>query len=369
MSLPHGTVVPVEGVSPRPGARTETRAAARSVRRALSRRELIRMTRSRKRVEALLLGFSAWMADKKPRPLMQTSRVTYVSRIRRAIAICEEQGQSFLVADKRTLRFVLGSVPPHPSTQNCYISAFRLFFDFLISQKMRKDNPAKELGRPPLIKRLPRPIQIHDVCRYLDAAHRLGVQHYAIACLGLFMGLRRQEITEAQWSWFFQAEGRWWCDVTGKGGKTGREPVHAELRRVLTKLRETHRDPQWLFPSPVRAKAGYPMSMNTVVKKHFEIVEKAGIGHYTMHQLRHSFATYVRRVPNVDGAIVQKLMRHSSSASTEIYMDVLDDELGDAIDGLDFRRIRNEIHEKRRLHQQKGEKNDGSDGSSAGAAG
>jgi integrase len=324
--------------------------------------------RSRKRVHALLLGFTAWMADRKPRPLRPTSRVTNVSKIRNSIALCEAAGQSFLVADRRMLRFVLGSVSPNPSTQNSYISAFRLFFDFLISEGIRKDNPARELGRPPLLKRLPRPIGIDEVCLYLDAAYKLGVVHYAIACLGLYMGLRRNEIKSCQWAWFFKADGRWWCDVESKGGKNDRKAVHPQVHLAMRRMRDSHRDPTWVFPAPHAARRGWPISHHTVIARHKEILEEAGLLHSTLHQLRHSFATYLRRVPGADIHVVQKALGHSSVKSTEIYAEVLSDEHADTVEQLDFRKIRDDMREKRAAREA-GRPKGGNDGGTEGAAG
>lgn len=329
-----------------PGARPQ---------RAWSRRELVRLERSRKRVDALMLAFSAWMADRFPRPLRPITRRQYVGAVRRAFTIAEKGNHSLLAADIRTVRFVLGSVPANPSTQNGMISALRAFFEFCKAQGMRKNNPAAELGRPPRLKTIPRPLTIEDICLYLDAAYELGVNHAAVACFGLYMGLRSSEIQHLGWADFFEADGRLWCDVNGKGGKRARMYVHAECAKMLGLIRREHTDPTWLFPSSRIERAGLCVSTNWPRDKHHQILDTAGLPREaTLHRLRHSFATYLRRT-GVDIAVVKEGLRHANLSSTEIYTAVLPEELATAMDGLHF--------------DQKKEEADGEDGRSSSEAG
>jgi integrase/recombinase XerD len=329
---------------PRPGARPK---------RAMSRKELLRLGRSRKKVDALLMAFSAWMADKKPRPLRPQSRYSMTMKIRRAFDIAEAGGVSFLAADVRTIRYVLGTISPEPSTQNTYISAFKLFFAFLKLQGVRKDNPALEIGRPPPKRTLPRPLPIDDVCKYLDAAIELGIEHYTIAVLGLHMGFRREDIRTCQWSMFFEADGRWWCDVRGKGGSFERVGVHEQVRWAVRQLRRAHNDARWLFPTRrPEINAGEAASPSWIEKMHYEIVDASGIDRVTLHQLRHSYITYLRRSGN-DVAVVQKGARHRAIQSTQIYDQVLDDEIADANEGLDFRALAADAQRRREEREQK----------------
>lgn len=296
------------------------------------------MERSRRKVDALLLAWTAWMADREPRPLRKKTREVYRSNIRRAIQIAEAGGYSILNADVRTLRYVIGVANPHPSTHNSYLSAFRCFYEFLIQQGLRKDNPAKELGRPPAPRAFPRPINVDDCCRYLDTAREMGMAYYAIACLGFYMGLRRSEIRSLRWADFFQAEGRLWLDFEGKGGKRARLPVPPAVAELLVPLRQATPGVLWLFPSPVAARWGEPVCAEWVYVKHREIAKKAGIPKgTTLHQLRHTFAQSLRAAGG-DLAVVQKGLRHASPNTSMIYMDLLPGELAMFIDRIDYQR-------------------------------
>lgn len=296
------------------------------------------MEKSRRKADAVLMSFSAWMADRRPRPLRQATRAQYVRWIKRAMALAADQGKSLMAADTRTLRFLLGQVPVHPASQNGMTHAFRVFFAFLKDQGIRKDNPALELGMAPKLRTAPRPMSLDDAMKYLDAAWSLGPEHYMIATLGLYMGLRQNEIRTRKWRDFFEADGRLWCDIDGKGGKHRREPVHSQVGEAMRMLRNTHRDPTWLFPSPVAARSGEPASPVWVLRRHHAILDAAGLPYTRLHDLRHTFATYLRRRAGADIQVVQQALGHASSSTTEVYVQILPSEVADAVDRLDFRR-------------------------------
>lgn len=293
------------------------------------------MERSRKKIDALMLAFTAYMADRRPRPLSRESRYGYRRRVMKAMEIAQAGGHSILAGDVRTLRFVLGRLSPHPTTQTGYIAALQAFYDFLIQQGLRKDNPAKAVGRPPTLRHAPRPLEMEACRKYETAAIELGVAHETLAIFGLYQGWRRNEIRTARWAWFFQADGRTWCDVTGKGSKIARVPVHSRTETLLGHLREAHNDPIWLFPSPL--KPGEPIGGTWMSNAHHRICEVAGLPlNLRLHQLRHSYATYLRAA-GADQALVQLGLRHSDPKSTAIYMAVFPEELAEAQERLFLR--------------------------------
>lgn len=288
-------------------------------------RYLRRMEASKRRADALVQSFAAWLADRPKRPTTPTTRYLYTSAAQRCMDIAAKGGYSLLAGDVRVVRYVLGQISPHPSTQNHYLSALRSLFEFLREQGLRTDNPAAEVGRPPDLRRTPRPLDVETCRRYEAAAIQLGPIHETIAVLGLYQGWRRDEMRLAQWRWFFEADDRVWADVIGKGGKRERVPVHPRTLAALRRLRDSHRDPTWLFPSP-RA-VGEPRSRAWMRVRHLETCRQAGIeDRIVLHQLRHSYATYLRKA-GADLALVQLALRHSSPQSTQIYMRVFPEEL------------------------------------------
>lgn len=300
----------------------------------VARSRLIVMERSQKKLDALMLAFTAYMADRRPKPLSRETRYGYRRRVMKAIQIGQAGGHSLLAGDARTLRFILGRLSPHPTTQTGYIAALQCFFEFLIAQGLRRDNPAKTIGRPPTLKHAPRPLELAACTRYEAAAVELGLCFETIAVLGLYQGWRRSEIRQARWAWFFHADGRTWCDVTGKGSKTARVPVHSRTDRLLARLRDAHSDPIWLLPSPLRP--GEPIGGTWMSNAHHRICEAASLPvTLRLHQLRHSYATYLRAA-GADQALVQLGLRHSDPKSTAIYMQVFPEELAQVSERLSF---------------------------------
>jgi integrase len=304
------------------------------------KKRLRAMERTQRKLDALIMSFVAWMAEKNPKPLSKRTRYEYRTRIEKSLRLAKEGGYSLLADDVRVVRYVLGRLSPHPATQRGYLAAMTHWYSFLIEQGLRKDgvNPARGIGRPPGLRYLPRPLDLKDCWTYLEAAERLGTFTEAIAILGLYQGLRRAEISGLQWQHFFPADGRIWLDVTGKASRRAQVAAHPRTVAVLRKVRTEHNDPTWVFPSPIRY--GRPLTVQWFDKQHREIADEAGLPeHVVLHQLRHTFASYLRRTGS-DGFVVSRSLRHSSIRSTEVYMAIQDEEVAEAIGRLDFTRPR-----------------------------
>ena len=107
--------------------------------------------------------------------------------------------------------------------------------------------------------------------------------------------------------------------VIGKGRKAARVCMTPETRLLLDKYVRKNRITYWLWPSPHEDCKGKPMSKDAIRVKMGRPFKKAGLEGFYPHSMRHSFATDIQR----NGApteAVQKLMRHSSIATTEIYL-------------------------------------------------
>lgn len=95
--------------------------------------------------------------------------------------------------------------------------------------------------------------------------------------------------------------------------------------------------------SPITARTVQIMIKNLVLKaksipeyiKNEKRSEKRGSNHYGPHSVRHSFAVYALE-SGVDIYTISKLLTHSSIRSTEIYLDLLDHQLKEAIENHPF---------------------------------
>jgi integrase len=140
-------------------------------------------------------------------------------------------------------------------------------------------------------------------------------------------GLRRAEVAQVRTSDAFIAGGAAQLVVNGKGGKQRIVPISGELAELIRRGAAGH-SPEtgatgwgssgWLFPDG----AGGHLSPAWVG----ELVGNVMPAGYTMHTLRHRFATRAYRGTRNLRA-VQTLLGHASIATTERYTAVDDDEI------------------------------------------
>ena len=148
-------------------------------------------------------------------------------------------------------------------------------------------------------------------------------QLYFVVAFLLLTGARRTEALRASWDSFDFATGFWRIPFT-KSGKPRQIPLSDELMRLLNKLPSRGVSP-WLFPNP---DTGAPYhDLYTAWNK---ARKQAGLADLRMHDLRHSFASFL---VNSGRSIyeVQKLLGHSDIKITERYAHLADSTLRNAV--------------------------------------
>ncbi len=139
------------------------------------------------------------------------------------------------------------------------------------------------------------PLSALEVEDYLDAAEESG--HLTMFTLALTSGLREGELIVLLWSDL---------DVVQKEltiqeervVKNGKPVVYGERKRViplnyqtiqlLEKEHQKHPSNPWMFP---HSGTGKPYSRTMIRNLHSKILEKAGIDHIRLEDLRHTFAS------------------------------------------------------------------------------
>jgi len=223
---------------------------------------------------------------------------------------------------KRTLRRWT-----HPNTQRRMRSMLVSFYDWLVEEGLRPDNPARQIrsprGREPHVHRL----TLEETCRFLAAAR--GRIERRIAYLGVCAGLRRNELRLLQGR-HFAREG--WLLVSRDIAKGGRErwvPVMADLEPVVRDIQETTPPQHFVLPATqwVAGERGpvpldcpeRPCDPKTIWRAVRRIGRRAGIGVAVHpHLLRHAFAGHVTRCAGLQAA--QALLGHASIQTTEGYL-------------------------------------------------
>ncbi len=112
--------------------------------------------------------------------------------------------------------------------------------------------------------------------------------------------------------------------VQGKGRKDRYTLLSPVLLQELDRYRHCYGLVDWLFPSTDRSG---PMDYHTGQRIFYRAVERAGLpGHGGIHSLRHSFATHLLEA-GVEITVVQRLLGHSSLATTSTYLHVRQERL------------------------------------------
>lgn len=144
---------------------------------------------------------------------------------------------------------------------------------------------------------------------------------YIVALL-LFTGCRKRELLDAKWE-HVNLERRSWLIPTSKSGKPRHVPLSDAALDVLDQLpRFTHCP--YVLPNPQTLKP-----FNTVYQSWHTARCKAGLKDVRMHDLRHSFASFL---VNAGRSLyeVQNLLGHSRVSTTQRYAHLSQETLLDA---------------------------------------
>lgn len=201
------------------------------------------------------------------------------------------------------------------------LSSLRSFFDWLVLENERPDNPCDRIDAPKLGKYLPEVLSVEEVLSILDSVDTgtwNGMRDRAILEIMYGCGLRVSEVCNLLISNVFDKER--FVRVTGKGDKERivpvAEPALEAFRSYLDVRPETAPGyDDFAFIN----RFGKPLSRVAV----FSMVKRqalfAGINkEISPHTFRHSFATHL--IENgADLRVVQEMLGHESVLTTEIY--------------------------------------------------
>lgn len=213
----------------------------------------------------------------------------------------------------------VGRVDLSPDYRKTRRSVARGFYGWAVRTGRTKANPAAGLPTVRVPRALPRPITNPAL---LDALHRADDRQRTIMLLAALAGLRRAEIAGLAWE-------DWNGDqltIRGKGGRYRWVPVHPELTEALTAWRQRSQPSPYVFPNP---KTGQPLT-----PPHLATLLRGALPPgWTLHQLRHRFATTAYGVQR-DLRAVQELLGHAKPETTARYAAVPDGAISAAVAGV-----------------------------------
>jgi site-specific recombinase XerD len=170
-------------------------------------------------------------------------------------------------------------------------------------------NPVDLVERPRLPRALPRPIPEDDLARAIQHAEP---RMRAILRLAANAGLRCAEITQLDTrdlDWYGESV----VVRAGKGRKDRIVPMHPTIRESLHQYGVSRSG--WVFPTRT-GRAYAPASLSGMVSQWF--TDELGMD-WTLHNLRHRFATKVYAATGNDLRAVQDLLGHASVQTTQVY--------------------------------------------------
>jgi integrase/recombinase XerD len=213
----------------------------------------------------------------------------------------------------------------NPRSQSRIISGLRSFFDYLVFENYRDDNPTSLLETPKLGRKLPDTLsekEIDLIIAQIDLSHPQGERNRAMFETLYASGLRVTELITLKISDLFFEEG--FIRVLGKGNKQRFVPINKQSQKYITTYinqirvhipsQKDYEDTLFLN------RRGKQLSRNMVFMILKDLVHKAGINKIVSpHTFRHSFATHLLE-NGADLRAIQVMLGHESITTTEIYM-------------------------------------------------
>ena len=211
-----------------------------------------------------------------------------------------------------------------PRSQARIISGLKGFFNYLIFEDYREDNPMDLIEPPKVGRKLPDTLsedEVDAIIGAIDLSKPQGERNRAMLETLYACGLRVSELIALKLSDLYFEEG--FISVQGKGNKQRFVPISAHTQKYImlycSEVR-IHTIPQ---PDSVdvvflnrRGKYLTRAMVFTIIKT---LVQKAGIKKIiSPHTFRHSFATHLLK-NGADLRSIQQMLGHESITTTEIY--------------------------------------------------
>lgn len=209
---------------------------------------------------------------------------------------------------------------------NQIISAIKLYG---VATQKKEIMHINLIPRPKKVKSLPKVLSKDQVKKLLEVT--LNIKHQLAMMLAYSAGMRIGEVASLKKINVAFNEG-YIRVVDGKGKKERLVPLSKVLKEKYTAYIKLYRPEEFVFENQLRD--GH-LTVRTFQKTFEKAREKAGIPkHFTYHSLRHSFATHLLE-SGVDLRIIQELLGHASSTTTEIYTHVTTQHLKSIVNPLD----------------------------------
>lgn len=206
-----------------------------------------------------------------------------------------------------------------------YHKTLLVFFRWCIKQGYMQKNPITDIEKPKMEKRLPVKLNKQVSLRLLEVVFNypyeykfLRYRNHAIFSTFIFTGLRKQELLNLKYT-DIDTDNFTIFVKQGKGNKDRIVPMSYTLAQSLKRYQDERKrlnktNPE--FFSSLRGNVGFT---DNGLKKLVDQVRKSSGVFFTVHKLRHTFATLMLE-GGCDIYSLSKMMGHSDIKTTTIYL-------------------------------------------------
>ncbi|MBO6540292.1 MAG: site-specific integrase [Rhizobiaceae bacterium] len=260
---------------------------------------------------------------------------TYEEAKRRYLAYCDQKNRPGTVSEYRRLlaHFAFGKTPladiakgdirrkldklsDRPSEHDHAFTAAKVFFAWAVREDYLSHNPCEGLRPLRGITSRDRALNEAELISVMRAARSYAYPYGPIIELLILTGQRRGEIAALRWAWI--DEDNRTITLPASLTKNKREhvfPYGSLMAGVLERLPRIDDSP-YLFPASrerVRGQATTTFNGWSKARREFDRV-MPDIAHWTLHDLRRSFATTMASL-GVPQIVVEKLLNHVSGGT------------------------------------------------------
>ena len=222
------------------------------------------------------------------------------------------------------------------------LSAMRQYYQYLIGENLRKDDPTSAIESPKQVRTLPKVLSEEQVTHLITTASKKkgpdGKRLIALLEVLYATGLRVSELVGLPMSAI--STDRRSIIIKGKGGKERVMPLSEPSRRALNSYLDVRQffilparealQKKWLFPSRTSDKGHLTRQRFAQILKDLGDAAGMEVGMVSPHVLRHAFATHMLS-RGADLRSIQKLLGHADIATTQIYTHMLGEKLKDMV--------------------------------------